>query len=82
MKYMRMAKSLTIDKPILEEIEQTKGPYSTSERVNALLRQALEQERYQRLEQEAAQFFSESGRSERQEARAFQRASKRTLKRD
>jgi len=79
---MRMAKSLTIDDSILAEIEQAKGQRSMSERVNALLKRALEQERYQRLEQEAARFFSQSGRSERQEARAFQSASKRTLKRD
>jgi len=79
---MRQVKSFTISHEILSEIESTKGSGSTSERVNGLLKRALEMERRENLEREAAQFFSADCAPERAERNAFQRATKKTLSRD
>lgn len=78
---MRMAKSFTIDAEVNDYVVSTKGKRSASERVNELLRRAILEEQYQRLEAEAATFFADS-RTGRQGARAFQKASIRTLTRD
>lgn len=57
----RMTKSFSLDREILKEVERTKGSISTSERVNNLLRVALEVERKRSLHSEAAAFFRDSG---------------------
>ncbi len=77
---MRQARSFTISDEILNEIASTKGTESTSERVNELLKRALELERRERLEQEAAEFFATDG-NDAQERAAYQRASKESLTR-
>ena len=77
---MRKPKTLTIDENLLLDIEQTRGGRSTSERVNELLRRALELERRTKLEREAELFYSLT--QDRREETAFQAASLRTLRRD
>jgi len=78
---MRKAKSFTISDEILTEIASTKGTGSTSERVNELLRRALELERRERLELEAAEFFSSGSSDSVREREAYQKASKVALSR-
>ena len=78
--YMRIPKTLTVEQSVLADVERTKGERSTSERVNELLKRALELERLDELEREAALFYS--GAKDRQEERAFQKASLRSLTRD
>jgi hypothetical protein len=79
---MRIPKTFTMDESILAAVERTKGKHSTSERVNELLKLALEQEQRQALEQEAARFYSVANRSDRTEERAFQQASLRRMRRE
>jgi len=78
---MRQAKSFTISDEILTEIADTKGTESTSERVNELLKRALELERRERLEQEAAEFFANDRKDSARERSAFQKASIEALSR-
>lgn len=78
---MRLAKSFTIEPEINEYVDETKGNRSASERVNELLRRAMLQERYDRLEAEVAAFFRDA-KADRDEAKAFQKASLRSLGRD
>jgi hypothetical protein len=78
---MRQAKSFTISNDILAEIATTKGQGSTSERVNELLKRALEMERRERLELEAVEFFAKDKADSARERRAFQNASKEALSR-
>ena len=80
MLYMRIPKTLTVEDSLLAEVERTKGESSTSERVNELLARALEMERQEELEREAALFYS--GTEDRHEERAFQKASLRSITRD
>ena len=77
---MRIPKTLTIEESVLAEVEQTKGGRSTSERVNELLKRALDLERLESLQREAALFYS--GGEDRREERAFQKASRRSIVRD
>lgn len=83
---MKVAKSFTIESDISEYLLETKGERSASERVNELLRRAMIQEQYERLEAEAARFFSQSRsnvrKGERRTTKAFQQASIRSLGRD
>ena len=79
---MRIPKTFTMDESILAAVERTKGKRSRSERVNELLKLALEQEQRQALEQEAARFYSVANRSDRTEERAFQQASLRRMRRE
>lgn len=79
---MRKARSFTISDDILSEISNSRGNASTSERVNQLLRRALEQERKERLEKEAEAFFSQERNTSADERSAFQKAARRTLERD
>lgn len=81
-KYMRIAKSFTIESEISEYVIDTKGEQSASERVNDLLRRAMLQEKYERMEAEAKAFFAAAGEKERKETRAFQAGAVRTFKRD
>jgi hypothetical protein len=78
---MRLAKSFTIEADINEYVDETKGKRSASERVNELLRRAMIQEQYARLEAEAAEFFGDP-EVDRAEAQALQKASLRTFGRD
>jgi diphthamide biosynthesis methyltransferase len=80
--YMRKATSLTISSDILAEIATTKGAGSTSDRVNNLLKRALELEKRERLEQEAAEFFGNNAANSDTERAAFQKASKNAISRD
>jgi predicted CopG family antitoxin len=77
---MRKARSFTISDEVLAELASTKGARSTSERVNQLLKRALELERRERLEQDAAEFFANAQDDVRERA-AFQKASKEVLAR-
>ncbi len=51
---MRMPKCFTLDVEINEYVDTTKGNRSASERVNELLRRAMLEEQYEKLEAEAA----------------------------
>jgi hypothetical protein len=79
---MRIAKTFTVEESVLAVVERTKGDRSASERVNELLKRALELERYEDLEREAALFYSSPSQKDRQEERAFQKASLRSFTRD
>jgi hypothetical protein len=79
---MRKTTSFTIDKEVLAAVKRSSGRRSVSDRVNELLKRALELERQQRLEQEAAAFFAKQTPQEREETRAFQKAGLRTLRRE
>lgn len=76
---MRVAKTFTVEESVLADLERTKGSGSASERVNELLKRALEQERRAELEREAELFYSVC--KGRQEERAFQKASVRSVTR-
>lgn len=77
---MRIPKTLTVEESLLAEVERTKGERSTSERVNELLARALDLEREDKLEREAALFYS--GAKARQGERSFQKAAVRSITRD
>ena len=70
---VRKTRSFWLDQEVLAEVERIKGSASASERVNQLLKYALETERKASLYQEAAEFFS-SAPDDRPERRAFQKA--------
>jgi hypothetical protein len=78
---VRKTRSFSLDPDVLTEVERTKGQASASERVNDLLKYALEMERKAGLYQEAAHFFS-SAPDDREERRAFQKANLRTWTRE
>jgi len=77
----KLPKTYTIEPEVDNYVEATKGASSASKRVNELLKRAIIQEQYDQLEKEAAEFFSPEPR-DRQEAKALQRAARRTLERD
>ena len=79
---MRTSKSFTIEREIDKYVANTRGERSASDRVNELLKRAILQERLEKLEEEAAAFFSDARNATRKDARAFQKASMRTLARD
>lgn len=81
-KAMRLPKSFTLERSIVSYIQSTRGGRSRSQRVNDLLKKAILQEQYERLEQEAAEFFSAPSQTDRAEAKAFQKASIRSMRRD
>jgi hypothetical protein len=70
---VRKTRTFSLDQEVLSEIERTKGESSASERVNQLLKYALETERKASLYLEAAQFFG-SAPDHRPQRRAFQKA--------
>ncbi len=70
----KKTRSFSLDPDVLSEIERSKGEGSASERVNQLLEFALEMERKAGLYKEAAEFFGNVS-NDREEQRAFQRAS-------
>jgi hypothetical protein len=79
---MRIPKTLTVEESVLAIVERTKGDRSTSERVNELLKRALDLEQQDELEREAARFYSAENPTDRQEERAFQKVSVRSLTKD
>jgi hypothetical protein len=74
-------KTFSLDKEILLEVKRTKGMGSESERVNNLLRSALDIERRAALQEEAAVFFGEAS-DDRKERRAYEAAAMRSWARD
>jgi hypothetical protein len=78
---IRETRSFSLDPDVLGEVERTKGHASASERVNHLLKTALEMERKASLYEEAAQFFR-TAPDDREERRAFQKANLRTWTRE
>jgi hypothetical protein len=80
----RLAKSFTLDREVDEYVNRTKGEQSASERVNQLLKRAMVQERYDRLEAEAETFFAsvKNNSGDRQATLAFQSAAIRSIARD
>jgi hypothetical protein len=77
-----MIKTYTIDPEVDEYVVTTKGECSASERVNALLRRAMLQERDEMLEAEAAVFFAAAQAKRRKGTLEFQEAALRTFNRD
>jgi hypothetical protein len=75
---MRISKSFTIDPELSNYVDATKGERSASDRVNELLRLAMIQEQYDRLEGEAEEFFAGAD-SDRAETHQFQKASLRSF---
>lgn len=74
-------KTFSLDREVLAQVKRTKGAGSESERVNNLLKFALDLERKGSLYKEAAGFFRRApdGRKER---RAYEAASIRSWARD
>ena len=79
---MRKTASFTMDEPVLDYVAETRGKRSKSARVNELLKRAIRSERYEALEREAAEFFATEPRGARAEAKAFQKASIKSVSRD
>ena len=78
----RMTKSLSLEKTLLKEVERTRGGASTSERVNSLLKTALEVERRRSLASEAEAFFGSAQDQDEDSRKAFQSAAIRVLARE
>jgi hypothetical protein len=78
---VRKTRTFSLDPDVLCEVERTKGRASASERVNHLLKYALDMERKANLYEEAAQFFS-TAPDDREERRAFQKANAGTWARE
>lgn len=78
----RKNRSFSLDPDLIVEVERSKGPHSASERVNHLLRRALEMERKAKLASEAAEFFADTNDDERASRRALQKATIRSLTRE
>jgi len=78
---MRTTRTFSLDKEILVEVKRTRGNLSESERVNRLLRLALDQEGRAALEREIAGFFA-ANREDRAERRAFETASRESWTRE
>jgi len=74
---IRKTRSFSLDPDVLRAVDRTKGHASASERVNSLLKYALEMERKASLDQEAAEFFAHAP-DDREERRDFQRANLKT----
>jgi hypothetical protein len=77
----RTTRSFSLDREILAEIRRTQGALSQSERVNRLLRLALDLERRAALERETANFYA-SLPADRTERRAFESATIESVTRD
>src|ERR1700687_237887 len=65
----KQTRSLSLDREVIQELQETRGSCSTSERANQVLKSALEAERYARLENEAQQFYGSI--HDREETLAF-----------
>ena len=78
---IRKTRSFSLDPELLSQIDRTKGSGSASERVNHLLKWALEMESKARLREEAAEFFATEP-EQRQEHHAFQKAALKSWSRE
>jgi len=78
---IKATKTFSLDRDILASVKKTKGTASESERVNQLLRTALDLEIKAARDREAADFFAAAPK-ERRERRAFQKASLTALARE
>ncbi len=78
---LRKTKSFSLDPELVSQVERTKGRGSASERVNSLLRYALEMEQKAALRDEAANFFA-GHKEDRKASRAFQAAGIKTWSRE
>jgi hypothetical protein len=74
---VKKIRSFSLDPDVLTEVERTKRNASASERVNHLLKCALEMERNARLYEEAAQFLA-TDPDDCEERRVFQKVNLRT----
>ena len=79
---MRKPASFTVYRTLLEYVARTRGRRSRSQRVNELLQRAIEQERAEALEAEAAVFFSGETKAERAETRFFHKLGAKSFARD
>jgi len=70
---IKRTKTFSLDEEILAEVKRTKGPQSESQRVNSLLRFALDLEKRAALDREIAGFFEDEPLA-RDERRAFESA--------
>lgn len=70
---IKRTKTFSLDQEILAEVKRTKGKRSESERVNNLLRFALDLEKRVALDREIARFFEDAPPT-RDERRAFESA--------
>jgi Arc/MetJ family transcription regulator len=77
----KATRSYSIDRATIAEVKRTRGTLSESERVNRLLRAALEQEKRAALEREIADFFL-SKPVDRAEQAAFESAALASWTRD
>lgn len=73
----RKTRSFSLDPDVVSEVERSKGSASASERVNQLLKYALDMERRANLYHEAGEFFR-TAPDDRAERRAFQKSNLRT----
>jgi hypothetical protein len=71
---IKATKTFSLDRDILASVKRTKGTASESERVNQLLRAALDLEMKAARDREAAEFFSGAPPKDRKERQAFQKA--------
>jgi len=78
---IKATRTFSLDKEILAKVKRTRGSLSESERVNRLLRFALDQEKRAALASEIAGFFA-SHREDRAERRAFESASRESWTRE
>jgi len=78
---IKATKTFSLDRDILASVKRTKGTASESERVNQLLRSALDLERKAASDREAADFFAGAPK-DRKERRAFQKTSTKSLARE
>jgi hypothetical protein len=77
----RATKSFSIDRELHRYVVRTRGAASASERVNQLLRRAIEVEQQVELDREAARFFAAVRGEDRKGIRSFQKAAKRSIRR-
>ena len=77
----KASKTFSLDKEVLAEVKRTRGAGSESERVNNLLRFALDLEKRAALHKEAAGFFRRTA-DDRRERRAYEAANIRSWARD
>ena len=77
----RTTRTFSLDREVLSELRRTKGNLSESERVNRLLRFALDLEKRAAIDREIANFFA-SAPASRAERRAFESASVSSWKRE
>lgn len=69
----KTTKTFSLDKSLLAEVKRSRGTSSESERVNSLLKFALDLEKRAALREEAGNFFA-SAPEDREARRAFESA--------